>query len=61
MAGSVVEDTVVAVPRAPVTKTSPGCLETVGTHCLRDHRGCALSEGPCQCLSSTFWKFPDLQ
>lgn len=28
------EDTAVAVPRAPVTKTSPGCLETIGTHCL---------------------------
>lgn len=34
MARSVVEDTVVAVPRAPVTKTSPGCLETIGMHCL---------------------------
>lgn len=28
------EDTAVAVPRVPVTKTSPGCLETIGTHCL---------------------------
>lgn len=56
------EDTAVAVPRAPVTKTSPGCLETIGTHCLTQGAiETMLSLKACQCLSSRFWKFPDLQ